>query len=131
MSYVIITNNDGDLNELLTQHQDNITVHLVKGNIRDVAFQARELLMGSYSLVADPVAGRLERPTPYLTIILKENKQSEVTMGDEIIRVEYFVKVYNEHKEHLEQLSDRYRRDFREIDKSLTLGCCTQMLMGQ
>lgn len=131
MKFYIITNNDGDLVEHLTKAHKDVIVNLVKGNIRDVAFEAREYLMGNYSLVADPVAGRLERPTPYLTIILKENNNTASSLPYEIMRVEHFVKMYNEHGKMLNGLPEKHKNDFQEIDKSLTLGCCMQMLMGR
>lgn len=127
----IISNNDCGLPEYIEEFKDNISMKLIKGNIRDVAFEAREYLMDGYSLVADPVAGRLERPTPYLTIILKENKDTKKTISYEIMRVEYFVKVYNQYGEMLDTLSSKYKKDFGEIDKSLTKGCCMQALNGR
>ena len=46
-------------------------VKYISGTIRDIAISARDEIMHGKSLAADPVAGRRERPTPYLTVLLE------------------------------------------------------------
>ncbi len=130
MKYKIITNNDGELLTYLKSISLHVETEFIDGNIRDVVFAARDTIAKGYALVADPVAGRLERPTPFLTIILKSD-DSFKTMDKDILRIEYFIDSYLSNQTVLENLTEEYKRDFRIIDTSLTKGCCLQMLVGK
>lgn len=131
MKNVIITNNNMGLLDYLSSMTSYFEVISVKGNIKDVAFTAREYLMNGYALAADPLAGRKARPTPYLTVFLKEKESDKEILGDDILRVERFVKVFYDDENFLAEMSEQMKNDFATIDYSLTKACCQQMTIGR
>lgn len=127
--YLIITNNS-----LLTPYakakEDHFELISIEGNVRDVAFTVRDKMMNGYSLATDPLGGRLERPTPYLTAILKKNSDEE-KHGDQILRIEYFVDSYCEHHDFLDNMEEKRRHDYQHMDTSIAKNACEALIVGR
>lgn len=128
--YLVITNNVSVANLCEKKKNFAIQCKYVDAAIRDIAFLAREYLMNEYRLAADPLAGRRERPTPFLTVILKKKDSENEILAYEILRVEYFVKVYCEYQSFLNSLCPQEKQDYSIIDESLTENCLLQMFQG-
>ncbi len=125
MQHIIISNNK-QLKVALASYTAPIDFEFIDGSIRDVTFVAREMLYHNYCLVADPLAGRLERPSPYVSFFL-EKKPHNPKMSEEILRIEYFIALYLEHQNHLEDLDEKHKSDFALVDTSLIVGCVQQI----
>lgn len=129
MDYLIVTNN-AHLLPFLKSHNTHVERRFFEGTIKDIVFLARDLLLSGYSLVADPLAGRLERTSPYLSIFLKKSHNNAKT-PDEIIRIEYFIGAYFKNVAFLESLDEDFKQDFAIIDASLIQGCYKQVFTGR
>lgn len=129
--YLIITNNPKVAQQCKQQKFSDFRCCFVESDIREVAFQARDCLMNGYCLTADPLAGRRERPVPYLTVIMEKCEAENSNLAYEILRVEYFINVYCEHRHFLDSLSFEEKRDYGIIDESLTVNCFSLMLAGK
>ncbi len=123
MVYSVITNNKS-LEAVL--HTFPVQVQYIEGHIKDVTFMARDLLMQGYVLVADPLAGRLERPSPYVSYFLKKVGNNS-KLDEEILRIEYFVALHHEHAAYFLSLDERHKQDFALIDTSLIVNCARQV----
>lgn len=99
----------------------------VEGTVKEVTEVSRKYLMTGYQLAADPLAGRRERPTPYLTVIMEpENAKKDHVAGD-ILRVEWFCAMFYDNKEKLEQMPESYKKDFQLIDYTLSQSVCDKI----
>lgn len=119
----IITNNcmvQGLANET---DPEKYKVKYISGTIRDVALFARDEIMCGKALAADPVAGRRERPTPYLTVLLKccTNGFLEQKIGFDVLQLENFVGWYYLWDEKISKMCEAERKDFQYMDYSLTI----------
>ncbi len=127
MKNLIVTNN-GKLRFLKSAMEKYFEIIQIDGTSKDVAEISREYLMTDYQLAADPMAGRRERPTPYLTIVLEpKNIRKDHTAGD-ILRVEGFCAMFDANKKILEQIPESHKKDFSLIDYTLTMSVCDKML---
>lgn len=98
-------------------------VKYISGTIRDVALFARDEIMRGKALAADPVAGRRERPTPYLTVLLKRctNEYLECKMGFDVLQLENFVGWHYLWNTKISRMREAERKDFQYMDYSLTI----------
>lgn len=129
--YLVITNNLSVAKLCEKKKFSTVQFKYMDAAVRDIAFLARESLMNGYCLTADPLAGRLERPTPFLTVILEKKESENENLAYEILRVEYFVKVYCEYQSFFNSLCPQEKQDYSIIDESLTENCLLQMFQGK
>ena len=78
---LVVTNNSLVSDWIEQKFAEHCKAIYIDGSIRDVAIYARNKIMLGIRLAADPVAGRRERPTPYLTILLDtktDNRKQDI-----------------------------------------------------
>ena len=127
----IVTNNSR-VEEYVKQDRRAFRLDAIEGDVRDVVFCARDLLLEGWSLTADPLGGRRERANPFLTVILEKSPQAShwglVGSGGlsgqsgEILRVEQLLALFERNEERLAALTQRQRSDYAAIDASLAIG---------
>lgn len=122
MKYSVVTNND-EIIAFLKKNSKFFDYCFVEGTIKDVAFKTRDYLMDGFVLSSDPLAGRRERPTPYLTVILNKSTNQE-SKGYDIMRVEWFVDSYCSHSEFLDNIAPERKVDYRTLDTSIAKNAC-------
>jgi hypothetical protein len=121
MKYIIVSNNKKLIEVLVGQKNTIEKTKFIDGTVTDVVFFARDLIMQGMGLAADPLAGRNERPNPYLTLILDSGGAVESgKIADHIIRLEQMLEIYYNYKEYFERLSINQLNDYAVIDSSLT-----------
>lgn len=128
--YLVITNNVSVAKLCEKKKFSAVQCKYMDAAIREIAFLARDYLMNGYCLTADPLAGRRERPTPFLTVILEKKASENNHLAYEILRVEYFITVYCEYQSFLNSLCPQEKQDYSIIDESLTENCLLQMFQG-
>jgi len=114
----VVTNNLKILE--LTKTINNIESHFLDGDIRDVIFACRDLVMNGWKLVIDPLGGYISRPNPYHTIILSKSHDMGHLSGD-IPRLEYLLSKYYRQLDEYENAAKKYKSDYSELDFSLAL----------
>lgn len=129
--YLVITNNPAAAAQCEQFGRLGIQCRLVRTDIRSIAFLARDCLLNGFCLTADPLAGRRERPVPFLTVIMEKCGTENFNLAYEVIRVEHFVKVYCEFQPFLDSLSPEELKDYGIIDESLTKSCLSLMAAGK
>lgn len=126
MKNLIVTNNIRFLS-VNTAVKKYFKIIPVEGTLKKVVEVSRDYLMTDYQLAADPLAGRRERPTPYLTIIMEAKKSEKDNTARDILSVESFNVMFEENREILEQMSESHKKDFGLIDYTLTMSVCDKM----
>lgn len=128
--YLIVTNNEGELIPYLEDKQHYFELISIRGTVRDVAFTVRDKIMNGYVMVIDPLGGRIERPTPYLTAILKTGSDENID-ADQILRIEYFVDSYCKHHDFLDKMEAKRKKDCEIIDTSIARNACEALIAGR
>ena len=103
--------------------------HIVKvvGNLKDVVNEARDYIMNDYQLASDPMAGRRERATPHLTILLESKGSLKDNTARDILRIEKLQEIYNMNEEILKSMPESHKNDFGLIDYTLTMSVCDKI----
>lgn len=119
---LVVTNNSLVSDWIEQKFAEHCKAIYIDGSIRDVAIYARNKIMLGIRLAADPVAGRRERPTPYLTILLDtktDNRKQDIPF--QVLQVERFIGWYYLWEEKLSSMQQEVKNDFQYIDYSLSV----------
>lgn len=114
---VLLTNNP-KLSAVETKQTVKIEVRIVDATAQELVWTARDMLVGGWELLADPLGGRLAHPNPFLSLLMRENGGDKNTVSS-IKCLERLLRLQWEQKDRVAAMTEEEADDLAAMDRAL------------